>query len=190
MDTPSTPRFRSLTGLALTLVLTLGALALPVASASAGEPVPEIDFRILKIDCTEDPGTFPEGEIPEGCSAVEGVDFTIEIDAGETLECTTNAEGRCTVQVPSEANVTVTEDEATGTDGYAPRENPIETQAVTEFAGAVFVNLPVEEPPTTDLPDTGAGVAAPGDPAVVGLLGALAALLALGGAVTWRMVRR
>ena len=68
------------------------------------------------------------------------------------------------MQVPSESMVTVTEDESTGSEGYTPRENPIETQAVTEFAGAIFVNVLDETPapqpteaPTTGLPDTGSG---------------------------------
>jgi hypothetical protein len=173
-------RFRSLFGIAL--LLALAAFANQAGGAGAGTQVPQIDFRILKIDCAEDPGIFPEGEIPEGCTPVEGVYFTIDIEDGDTLNCTTNADGRCLVQVPSEANVLVTEDVSSGTDGYAPRENPVETVAANEFAGAVFVNLP-EEPPTTGLPDTGAGIANLADPAHAGGLAVIATLLLLAGAL-------
>jgi hypothetical protein len=129
-------RFRSLVGIAL--LLALAALASLAGGANAGTQVPQIDFRILKLDCAEDPGQVPDGVTPEGCTPVEGVSFTIDVEDGDTLSCTTNDEGRCQVQVPSEANVIVTEDESTGTEGYTPRENPIETQAVTEFAVTVL----------------------------------------------------
>jgi len=167
--------------LVLPLVLALAASAFILPVASAGDVVPDITFRILKLDCEEDPGQVPDGVTPEGCAPAEGVAFTIEVEGGETLECTTDAEGRCSVEVPSESMVTVTEDESTGTDGYTPRENPIETQAVTEFAGAIFVNVRDEEP-TTELPDTGAGALATGAyPA--GTLIAIATLLATGAAL-------
>jgi hypothetical protein len=169
----------------LPLVLALVASALAVPSVSAGEEAPLIDFRVSKLDCAEDPGDFAEGTVPEGCSPVEGVSFTIEVEGGETLECTTNADGRCIVQVPSESYVTVTEDTSTGTEGYTPMENPIETQAVSEFAGARFINLPVDEPspteaPTTGLPDTGASPQPDSTP-FTGILLAVATLLGLGG---------
>ena len=170
--------------LVLPLVIALAAIAIFMPVASAGEEPPDITFRIVKFDCDEDPGEFPDGTIPEGCAPVEGVAFEILVE-GETepLTCTTDADGRCQVEVPSEAMVTVTEDESTGTDGYAPLQNPIETQAVTEFAGARFINVPVDEPsptepPTTDLPDTGAGQPVQ-DP--VGLLAVIAVLLAVAG---------
>jgi hypothetical protein len=165
--------------LAFAMLIALTAIAVFIPVASAGEEPPDITFRIVKFDCDEDPGEFPDGTIPEGCAPVEGVAFEILVE-GETepLTCATDADGRCQVEVPSEAMVTVTEDESTGTDGYAPLQNPIETQAVTEFAGARFINVPVEEPPTTDLPDTGAGQ--PVQPPV-GLLSVVAVLLAVAG---------
>ena len=57
--------------------------------------------------------------------------------------------------------MTVTEDTTTAPAGTTPRQNPITTQAVTEFAGALFINMPApggDEP--ADLPATGVGVAA------------------------------
>lgn len=173
--------------LILATLLAVMAMASAPGGAFAGETVPLIDFRIVKADCDEAPaeGEPPISErLPEGCEYVEGVDFTIEVEGGDTLECTTDADGRCTVQVPSEANVTVTEDESTGTDGYAPLENPIETQAVTEFAGAQFINVPDDKP--TDLPDVGSGDAADTrGGAFVGLAAVLAVMsggLLVGGA--------
>ncbi|MBA2277379.1 MAG: hypothetical protein H0W06_06405 [Chloroflexia bacterium] len=138
----------------LAVFLTFGATLTPAVVAQE-----EIDFRILKLDCTSEPADdVPLTEqVPDACEPAEGASFAIEDEAGNALgSCTTDADGRCMVSVPNEATVTVTEDEPTGTDGFAPRENPITTQAVTEFAGAVFVNLP--EPPA--LPDTGTGTAA------------------------------
>lgn len=173
--------------LALPLLIALFTMGILLPAASAGEEVPDITFRILKLDCEEDPGAVPDGLTPDGCTPAEGVDFDILVE-GETepLTCTTDADGRCSVQVPSESMVTVTEDESTGSEGYTPRENPIETQAVTEFAGAIFVNVlddapepePTEEP-TTGLPDTGAGTTASGTYAT-GMLVAIATLLASG----------
>ena len=43
----------------------------------------------------------------------------------------------------------VTEDIGTIPAAYAPRENPIATEVRTEFAGALFVNLPVSPPVLT-----------------------------------------
>ena len=167
----------------LAVVLAIATLGVFASAAAAQEPM--IDFRIFKIDCPEDPGQFPEGIAPEGCTPVEGVDFTIEVEGvAEPLTCTTNADGRCLVQVESEANVTVTEDTSTGTEGYAPLENPIETQAISEFAGAVFVNVPED---TTGLPDTGAGSSrAAVDPGTAGILLVVATLLGLAGSLYQR----
>jgi hypothetical protein len=180
------------------LIAVLAILALATnASAGAVQEPPDITFRILKLDCEEDPGQVPDGLTPEGCTPAEGVDFTIEVEGEEeALTCTTDAEGRCQVQVPSEANVTVTEDETTATEGFTPRENPIETQAVTEFAGAIFVNVADDEPPATetpptDLPDTGAGTTAssPGAGAM-GALAAVAALFVIAGTILRRHTTR
>src|SRR5215204_6825348 len=125
------------------LAALLVALTTPLAlSGAVRAQEPEIDFRILKINCPEDPGTFPEGVIPEDCTPVEGVAFTVaDTEGNEIASCTTNADGRCLVHVESGTDVVVEEDEATGTEGYSPLENPIETTAVSEFAGAEFVNV-------------------------------------------------
>ena len=59
----------------LPLVLGISGLALFTPTVSAGEEVPDITFRILKLDCEEDPGQVPDGVTPEGCTPVEGVAF-------------------------------------------------------------------------------------------------------------------
>ena len=174
--------------LAILLALAIASLAIATFSFSAAAQEPQlIDFRILKLDCEEDPGQVPDGLTPEGCTPGEGVEFSILVE-GETepLTCTTDAEGRCMVQVESEAFVTVTEDESTATDGFVPRENPIETPAVTEFAGAIFVNVREDEPPS-ELPDTGSGSATQAmTQGAAGMLAVVATLLAIGGTLAKR----
>lgn len=172
----------------LLLAIAIAALALAAFSSGASAQEPDITFRILKLNCEEDPGQIPDGVTPEGCTPAEGVAFSILVE-GETepLTCTTNADGRCEVQVESESFVTVTEDTATASEGFTPRENPIETQAVTEFAGAIFVNVQ----DTTELPDTGSGAAI--DAAHQGAavtLAVLATVLAMSGVAVQRSVRR
>jgi len=178
------------------MVLLLAAVALAVAAlammhttVSAQEAPETIAFRIVKVNCEEAPGPdvppISEGGVPEGCEAAEGVDFTVsDTDGNEIASCTTDTDGRCTVQAPNEADVVVEEDESTGEPGFSPLENPIETTAVTEFAGANFINVRDAAP---ELPDTGTG-----DGAVVlatgmtGLIAVVATLLALGGALVRR----
>ena len=134
----------------------LGGLAL-VSGVAAQET---ISLAIAKFTCPTDPGrvSLPAGNIPAECDPVAGVVFTAAAADGTDLgSCTTNADGLCRLDVPSGADVVVTEDVSTGPAGYRPRENPVRTRAVTEFANALFINLPeVTAPPTT-----GTGVAAP-----------------------------
>lgn len=118
----------------------------------------EIPFRIYAFACESDPGnvSVPAGNIPETCDPVEGVTYNVATADGTTIgSCTTDASGMCSLQAPNEEDVTVTDDASTRPTGYAPRENPISTTAVTEFAGTEFYYLPE----TTDLPDTGIGLA-------------------------------
>ncbi len=145
----------------------------------AGAQTQMIDLTIAKFNCQTDPGqiSLAKGNIPADCASGANVTFNVTLtsDGSSLGSCTTNANGICKVSVPNEANVTVTEDTSTGPTGYAPRDNPIQTQAVTEFASAVFVNLP------TTLPTTGAGTASTSlSPLGTGalLLGAAALLLA------------
>ena len=130
------------------------------ASASAQAPT-EISFQVSSYTCDTDPGnvSVAAGNIPDTCTPDTGAAFTVATDDGTfSVSCTTDA-GSCTVQVPNEANVTVTEDIAPA--GTAPRENPISTQAVTEFAGALFINLPTAAP--TEVPTVEPTVAPPTD---------------------------
>ncbi len=177
----------------LLLALLLSALAFG-PSAAAQEEL--IGFEVAKYTCETDPGTISPtvGEIPEDCAETAGVAFTIEVAGGETLSCTTDETGLCNARVPSGATVTVTEDATTAPAGYAPRQNPIVVEeALTEFAGAVFVNLPVAngdddgdgDSPTT-LPETGSGAMLAAGPGMASVLAVLATVALVGG----RLVRR
>ena len=175
----------------VSLALALSALAASQL-ATLAQDTPDITFRVAKYTCEEDPGQISPvaDNAPDDCELTEGVTFTIAVEGaeGDPLTCTTDATGQCSVQVPSEAMVTVTEDTSTAPDGYAPRENPIETQAVTEFAGAVFVNLPEGNGETpSELPDTGTGtVAQVASHGAAGMLAVLAAVVMISGALVRR----
>lgn len=129
----------------LTVLLAIAGFAAPMASAQ-GAPT-EISFQVSSYTCDTDPGdvSVAAGNIPDTCTPDTGASFTVAADDGSfTASCTVEA-GSCVLQVPNEAFVTVTEDVAPA--GTAPRANPISTQAVTEFAGALFINLPTAAPP-------------------------------------------
>lgn len=175
--------------LIVALALAVGALATFQLTVAA-QPQ-EIDFRIFKVNCEEDPGDdIPPiiEQIPEGCEVAAGVDFTVsDTDGNEIASCTTDDGGLCIVQVPNEAEVVVEEDESTGEEGFSPLENPIETTAVTEFAGAQFINVRDPQEPAPELPDTGSGDGAVFRSAeMAGMIAVLATLLALGGALLRR----
>jgi hypothetical protein len=134
----------------------LASFAAPMASAQ--DAPEEITFRISAYTCDQDPGDISPvaDNIPDYCSPAGGVAFDVALEDGTLVgSCTTGADGMCMLQAPNEATVIVTQDTTTAPAGTAPRENPITTQVVTEFAGAVFVNLPAP----TELPDTGTGAA-------------------------------
>jgi hypothetical protein len=138
----------------LTALLVVASFAAPMASAQ--DAPAEITFRINKYTCDRDPGDVSPiaDNIPDYCSPTAGVAFEVALEDGTVVgSCTTDASGLCSLQAPNEATVIVTEDTASSPAGTVPRENPITTQVVTEFAGAVFINLPE----TTELPDTGSG---------------------------------
>lgn len=187
MQRSRTPSAQLLFVLASLLLIT--GFASPAAFAQ--QPTEEITFRISKYACDRDPGNVSPaaGNIPDYCDPTAGVTFTVETEDGSfTGSCTTESSGMCSLMVPNEATVTVTEDLTTAPDLTVPRENPITTQAVTEFAGALFINLPAprgDEP--TDLPDTGAGVAAAERDASL-FVSALAATLLSGSAAL--LIRR
>jgi len=135
------------------LLIVLAALV-PFA-AGAGEPAP-FPLPITKFNCETDPGVIGQAELPDGCVLVEGVSMTVtDGDDNDLGSCITDANGTCTVDVdvPDDATVFVTEDESTGTDGYSPRENPVEVEITNEFSEAKLVNIKDE----TKLPNTGAG---------------------------------
>lgn len=138
------------------LLVALGSMTM-TAPIAAQE---EINFDIAKFDCERDPMeagddiSLPGAITPDYCTPVSGVAFEVALENGDVIgSCTTDESGICSLSVPFEATVVVTEDVTTGTAGYAPVENPITTQAVTEFAHAMFINVPE----TTELPDTGVG---------------------------------
>jgi hypothetical protein len=170
--------------------LTLIAIAIVVAFLGTHRPAavkePLIDFTIGKFTCPTDPGnvSLAAGNIPDECTPTSGILFTVAQDDGTEIgSCTTSDSGICKVKVPNEAMVTVTEDTSTLAAGFAPRENPIATQAVTEFAGALFINLPSTQPPVV-----GAGTTAErhgGSDTILVLTALLSIALAVTG-ICWR----
>ena len=134
-----------------------------VSGASAQDAPAEIDFTVGSFSCTSDPGqvSLAAGNIPDTCTPDVGAVANVALQDGTAVgSCTTDATGICKLQAPNEANVVVTLDTSTLAGSVAPRENPISTQVVTEFAGALFINLPSTPAPTevpTGLPNTGAG---------------------------------
>jgi hypothetical protein len=178
-------RFGSRLAVLLVALLTVFAFLSPVVSAQQ-----EIDFRIFNYTCPLDPGNVSvnAGNIPADCTPTSGVSFSVTAADGTAIgTCTTDANGVCILQVPNESTVTVTEDESTGPAGYVPRENPITTQAVTEFAGALFINIPAAAPQPTavpSLPGTGTGPSDGAPPIGLWLIALLAASLLTGSLVT------
>jgi len=124
--------------------------------STGDEPVSEIDFRTYVVNCDDDPGVVSEanGNIPpDGCALQSGAWISISSEDGSLLgECVTGEAGFCDLALPDQTDVVVTEDVDTVPSGYTPRDNSIQTRAETEFAGAVFVNLPAEL--ATDEPNT------------------------------------
>ena len=191
-------------GALVALALAVGVVVAPTATAAQEAPE-EIDFLIYAVNCESDPGTVSpaQGQLPADCAGEVGVVATVALtDGTEVATCTTDADGFCTVQAPNEADVVVTADETTVLEGYSPRENPIATQVVTEFAGVTFVNLPVADEAddgtdgdatgasTSALPSTGVGMGSPVDGVaaaiVLALLAVVAAVLAGGVALIGR----
>ncbi|HEV2128669.1 MAG TPA: hypothetical protein VGR22_08635 [Thermomicrobiales bacterium] len=172
----------------IALALALGAMLAFTPAVSAQE----IAFRVTKYTCETDPGQISPiaDNAPEDCELTEGVSFSIQVVGTDTvLQCATDATGQCSVQVESESEVIVTEDISTVPAGYSPRDNPIETTAVTEFAGAVFVNLPTgngngETP--TELPETGSGDTVIATSGAAGMLTVIAVVALLGSRIARR----
>jgi len=155
----------SITRLFVLVCILLSSMAVGVASAQ--EAPAEISFTIASFSCDADPGqvSLAAGNIPDSCTPDAGAVAEVTLEDGTAVgTCTTDGTGLCTLQAPNEATVVVTLDESSVVTGNSPRENPITTQVVTEFAGALFINLPAapapgETPvPPTELPDTGSGV--------------------------------
>lgn len=139
----------------LAMLVGLGTVIAPGAAAQT-----EINFDVAKFNCERDPEmagdaiSIPGAIVPDYCTPVSGVAFEVALENGDVLgSCTTDERGICSLSVPIEATVVVTEDVTTGTAGYAPVENPITTRAVTEFAHAMFINVP-ETTGLPELPDT------------------------------------
>lgn len=140
------------------------ASTLAVGAASAQDAPAEISFTVASYSCDSDPGqvSLAAGNIPDSCSPDAGAVAQVALEDGTAVgTCTTDASGLCSLQAPNEATVVVTLDASTVASGNTPRENPITTQVITEFASALFINLPAAPAPPntpTQLPDTGSGV--------------------------------
>lgn len=138
---------------------------LAISHASAQDVPAEIDFTIASFTCTADPGqvSMAAGNIPDSCTPDIGATAIVALQDGTAVgSCATDASGICKIQAPNEGTVVVTLDTTTLAGAVTPRENPVTTQVVTEFAGALFINLPSVPAPTavpSELPDTGSGPA-------------------------------
>lgn len=185
------PRARFGSRLAVLLIALLTVFGAMSTAVSAQQ---EITFTINTFTCSQDPGdvSVAAGNIPDYCTPTSGVSFSVAAQDGTVIgTCTTDANGVCSLQVPNEATVTVTEDESTGPAGNVPRENPITTQAVTEFAGALFIHIPAAAPQPTavpSLPETGTGSGNGAPPIGIWLIALLAVSL-LAGSLTTRLRR-
>lgn len=165
------------------------------SQAVAAQDVPaEIEFRVHSYYCDTDPGNVSPaaGNIPDACDPLAGVSYTIATTDGTfSTTCVTEASGMCIVMAPNEADVTVTQDAPPP--GMAPRENPISTTVVTEFAGVLFINLPTGTDPAPEpapsLPDTGTGPGTGSGSTLPVTLAAAAALLATAALTTRKRMR-
>jgi hypothetical protein len=169
-------------------------------ATSAAAQDDTFDYTIYKAYC-EEPLPPPErgtGEpnppltdsLPDGCEFAEGIVFTVSDVEGKELDsCTTDASGVCGVTLPMslfdddfDADFVIEEEESTARAGYTLPENPITTSWVPNEFNPPYINLANLPDDTTDLPDTGAGLAAePAGNAWVPVLLAVGLLLAIAG---------
>lgn len=124
----------------------------PPADSEATPPADTADFPVYAVTCDEDPGEVPnpigQQYPPDGCVPAEGVAIAAATEDGTPLDtCATDDRGFCTVAVPIETPIVLTQDPATAPDGYAPREGSLAEEFRGEFSAAVFVNLPAGTPP-------------------------------------------
>lgn len=137
--------------------------------AQAQEEPAEHEFVIRVYLCERVPVSvgIAMASDPDGCVRLDGVEIQVAaLDGQPIATCTTGqirpTWGDCVVLAPYDTQVVVTQDSTTLPAGYQPRQNPIVTRNYTEYASAIFVNLPVVEtnatpvPPIT-LPNTGTG---------------------------------
>jgi hypothetical protein len=100
---------------------------------------------VTVIMCPDDPGPFAQGDLPDGCSLVEGARVTVyptAAGADFAHSCVTDAEGSCAVQAKSQVPLTADIDETTLPAGYVPLTNPVSTINYTEFAEVHFILIP------------------------------------------------
>ncbi|HET7036368.1 MAG TPA: hypothetical protein VFI42_11865 [Thermomicrobiaceae bacterium] len=159
------------------VVVVLAAALVLFMALAAQAAAANIDFRVAAFNCMSDPGplSLAKGAIPSDCTPATGVAFTVSDTSGAPLaNCTTNASGLCILSLTEGSTVVVAEDPATAPEGFVPRENPISTPVETEFASAVFVNLPAAQ----IAPQTGRPLAAAESPSALPLaLGAFGLVL-------------
>ena len=130
------------------LLLIVGLVAILFAALASQTAAANIDFRIASYNCKTDPGqiSLAKGDIPADCTPGSGVAFTVTDSGGAKLaSCTTGSNGLCVLSLPDGATVTVHEDPASAPTGFVPKVNPVTTQVLTEFASAVFINLPAAQ---------------------------------------------
>lgn len=134
----------------LLAVVLIGPFAVLVAPA-AGAEGESGNFEIRVLACDPEPARGPglaSGD-PEECWRLDGVTVNVTTLDGLFIDSCISGQvgpgsGQCRVS-PRVEHVIVTEDVATLPPGYVPLENPKRAGNYGEFAGTVFLNVPVTE---------------------------------------------
>lgn len=105
----------------------------------------EFTLPIQAVSCDEPPADNPETP----CGPTVGATFDVTSQGGEPLDSCTTEEatleggvvGFCSVEVPFETTVIITENVATIPDGYVPVENPITFQIPAVKTDPTIINF-------------------------------------------------
>lgn len=145
--------------LLLAIVMLASGLVTPLVMANddVGESLP---VMVGAVVCPWDPGPISHhaGTIPVNCVPVAGMIMLVSTDTLQDESCTTNESGFCTVTMPAESWLTITESTQNRPD-LVPVVNPLVIHATALDAVFVHVVAPIVPPEPEDLPP------APVDPA-------------------------
>ena len=156
---------RSLRRSSLLMVIALATSFLtPGLAIGRGDSTPTIPetlpYPIESYVCEQDPGVYNRQAavpLPDDCVGADSIAYTVSLtaDGAEIGSCET-VEGRCDVEAPEGAEVTITQDESTAPAGYAVRENPQTDTNATEFRGRTFFNIATDADAGSAQPTTAA----------------------------------